>query len=56
MKSFSRRHLAALTVLLLLGGASAQLDTANPGVNAPTVQRSSTVSLPFARPRSEEHL
>ena len=56
MKSFSRRHLAALTVLLLLGGASAQLDTANPGVNAPTVQRSSTVSLPFDAPTQAQEL
>ncbi|WP_371414727.1 hypothetical protein [Deinococcus sp. S9] len=56
MKSFSRRPLAALTVLLLLGGASAQLDTANPVANAPMVQRSSTVSLPFDAPTQAQEL
>lgn len=56
MKSFSGRPLAALTVLLLLSGASAQLDTARPVAAAPTLQRTSTVSLPFDAPTQAQEL
>ncbi|GAA5514639.1 hypothetical protein Dcar01_03395 [Deinococcus carri] len=56
MKPFSRRPLVALTALMLLGAASAQTDAGSPAVSAPTVQRTSTVSLPFDAPAQAQEL